>query len=264
MFALAVLLLIAAAALVLWVLFGLNGENNNDVHFHGFGIDANLTPLTVFLLGALTLLLVWAATRLIAAGTKRKYRQHKETKELKKEHQLSEKQRLEAERERERLAAERDKEHDLRETAEARLQGEETGLDLATGRRHEGLEPRLVAGLLELLGGGGIGAAEGLLLPRGGAATEVEGDGQQEDDGGEDEGDGPRDAGDGEHLAAPVAVEDVVHPGEQRHDEEPAHGEDAEDELRVEEAPLGGDAFSRGRAQLCSSSASAKAEKISV
>ena len=98
MFALAVLLLIAAAALVLWVLFGLNGENNNDVHFHGFGIDANLTPLTVFLLGALTLLLVWAATRLIAAGTKRKYRQHKETKELKKEHQLSEKQRLEAER----------------------------------------------------------------------------------------------------------------------------------------------------------------------
>ena len=33
MFALAVLLLIAAAALVLWVLFGLNGENNNDVHF---------------------------------------------------------------------------------------------------------------------------------------------------------------------------------------------------------------------------------------
>ena len=107
MFALAVLLLIAAAALVLWVLFGLNGENNNDVHFHGFGIDANLTPLTVFLLGALTLLLVWAATRLIAAGTKRKYRQHKETKELKKEHQLSEKERLEAERERERLAAER-------------------------------------------------------------------------------------------------------------------------------------------------------------
>ena len=71
MFALAVLLLIAAAALVLWVLFGLNGENNNDVHFHGFGIDANLTPLTVFLLGALTLLLVWAATRLIASGTKR-------------------------------------------------------------------------------------------------------------------------------------------------------------------------------------------------
>lgn len=120
MFALAVLLLIAAAAIVLWVLFGLNGENNNDVHFHGFGIDANLTPLTVFLLGALTLLLVWAATRLIASGTKRKYRQHKETKELKKEHQLSEKQRLEAERERERLAAERDKEHDLRETAEAR------------------------------------------------------------------------------------------------------------------------------------------------
>ena len=39
----------------------------------------------------------------------------------------------------------------------------------------------------ELLGGGGIGAAEGLLLPRGGAAPEVEGDSQQEDDGGEDE-----------------------------------------------------------------------------
>lgn len=107
MFALAVLLLVAAAALVLWVLFGLNGEHNNDVHFHGFGIDANLSPLTVFLLGALTLLLIWAATRLIAAGTKRKYRQHKETKELRKEHEHSEAERREIERERDRLAAER-------------------------------------------------------------------------------------------------------------------------------------------------------------
>lgn len=106
MFALAVLLLVAAAALVLWVLFGLNGEHNNNIHFHGFGITADLKPLTVFLLGALTLLLVWAATRLIAAGTKRKYRQHKETKELKKENKLHEKELAEHDRE---LAIERDR-----------------------------------------------------------------------------------------------------------------------------------------------------------
>lgn len=113
MFALAVLLLVAAAALILWVVFGLAGQSNNQIHFSGFGIDADLSPITLFCLGALALLLIWAATRLIAAGTRRKYHQHKETKQLKKEHAQLEKERLEAERKHE-------VEHDRRETAEAR------------------------------------------------------------------------------------------------------------------------------------------------
>ena len=55
MFALAIVLLIAAAALVLWVIFGLNDAGNNKIHFDGFGITADLSPLTLFLLGALAL-----------------------------------------------------------------------------------------------------------------------------------------------------------------------------------------------------------------
>ena len=107
MFALAIVLLIAAAALVLWVIFGLNDAGNNKIHFDGFGITADLSPLTLFLLGALALLLVWAATRLIAAGTKRGMRKRRERKTLEKEHKLHEKDRLAAERDRDALRDER-------------------------------------------------------------------------------------------------------------------------------------------------------------
>lgn len=120
MFALAIVLLIAAAALVLWVIFGLNDAGNNKIHFDGFGITADLSPLTLFLLGALALLLVWAATRLIAAGTKRGMRKRRERKTLEKEHKLHEKDRLAAERDRDALRDERDAEAHQRETAEAR------------------------------------------------------------------------------------------------------------------------------------------------
>lgn len=110
MFALAVVLLIAAAAIVLWVIMGLNGNNANDIHFNAPGIDTHIRPLTLFLLGALALLLIWAATRLFAAGTKRKYRQHKETKELKREHNEQEKLRQREEAEHQRELAARDRE----------------------------------------------------------------------------------------------------------------------------------------------------------
>lgn len=113
MFALAILLLVAAAALILWVVFGLAGENNNQIHFNGFGFSTDLSPITLFALGALALLLVWAATRLITSGTKRGMRKRRERKELEKEHKLSEKQRVAAERE-------RNIEADRRESAEAR------------------------------------------------------------------------------------------------------------------------------------------------
>lgn len=120
MFALAVLLLIAAAALILWVLFGLNGEHNNQIHFDGFGFSTDLSPLTLFLLGALALALIWAATRLIAAATKRGMRKRKERKTLEKENKKTVAERDRLADERDRLAHERDDEHEHRETAEAR------------------------------------------------------------------------------------------------------------------------------------------------
>lgn len=129
MFALAVLLLLAAAALVLWVVFGLAGESNNQIHFDGFGITTDLSPITLFCLGALALLLVWAATRLITAGTKRGMRKRKERKTLEKEHKANEKERLAAERDRDSLRDERDAEHDRRQTAEARQRVAERDVD---------------------------------------------------------------------------------------------------------------------------------------
>lgn len=124
---LGILLLLAAAALVLWVFFGLNGEANNSIHFDAFGFSTDLTPIILFGLGALTLLLVWAATRLFAAATKKKYRARKDRKAQEKEHARLEKERAslahdrdEAQAERDRLARERDHEHDSRETAEAK------------------------------------------------------------------------------------------------------------------------------------------------
>ena len=126
MFALGALLLVAAAALVLWVFYGLNGQSNT-IHFDSVGVKTDISPLTLFLLGALTLLLVWMATRLFAAGTRRKYRSHKERKALTKENERAERERLAmqkdrdaAQAERERIERERDLEHDNRETAEAR------------------------------------------------------------------------------------------------------------------------------------------------
>ena len=73
--------------------------------------------------------------------------------------------------------------------AQPGLQGEQSRLDLTAGGRQERLEPRLVAGLLELGGCGGIGPAEGLLVVRGGPATEVERDDEDEDDGDSDDDD---------------------------------------------------------------------------
>lgn len=153
MFALAVLLLVAAAALVLWVLFGLNGEHNNDVHFHGFGIDANLSPLTVFLLGALTLLLIWAATRLITSGTKRKYRNHKENKELKRDHERQEEERIRLQKERDDALAAREREQNDRSVAESRQRVAENDLrDHDSSRQgeyvrgNEAVDPRRVDG----------------------------------------------------------------------------------------------------------------------
>lgn len=81
--------------------------------------------------------------------------------------------------------------------SQPRLEGEETGLDLTTGGRHERLEPRLVAGLLELCGGGGVAATKGFLVARCGASSEVERDREEDDDGGEDEGDAAASEGQG-------------------------------------------------------------------
>ena len=127
MFVLGILLLLIAAAIVVWVVLGLNGEANNSIHFDWAGITADLKPLTLFALGALTLLLIWLATRLFAAATKKKYRKRKERKANEKEHARLERERDElaydrdnAAAERDRLARERDLEHENRETAEAK------------------------------------------------------------------------------------------------------------------------------------------------
>lgn len=129
MFVLAILLLLAAAALVLWVLFGLNGVPNNKIHFDGFGFQTDLKPLTLFLLGALALLLVWAATRLFATGTKRGMRKRKERKTLEKEHRAHERERVAAENDRDTFREERDAEIDRRQTAEARQRVAERDVD---------------------------------------------------------------------------------------------------------------------------------------
>ena len=115
MFVLAILLLLAALALVAWVFYGLNGQPSNSVHFDSIGINTDISPIVLFGLGALTLLLVWAASRLFAAATRRKYRDHKERRASQKEVKALKEERSQlahdrdaAEAERQRLAFERD------------------------------------------------------------------------------------------------------------------------------------------------------------
>ncbi|NHN55298.1 hypothetical protein G9U51_05805 [Calidifontibacter sp. DB0510] len=78
---LGVFLLILAALLTLWAIFA-GGTSGPSIDKSILGIDLNVSPLTMFVAGAIALALVWAATRAFVAGGKRGLRRRRERKEL--------------------------------------------------------------------------------------------------------------------------------------------------------------------------------------
>lgn len=90
----AVIFLILAALIVLWVLLAADGSDTVDLSLGG--IDVNVHPLFVLLLGAVAMALALGALRLFYSGTKRSARSRKERKELQKREKSALKERDEA------------------------------------------------------------------------------------------------------------------------------------------------------------------------
>ena len=105
MIAVAIVFLVLAALLVLWFLLATG--DSADVDLSAAGLDVHVSPLVVFLLGAVALGLLLAALRFFYWGTKRGARKRRERKDLEKQAKVSAQQRDEALAEREREHARR-------------------------------------------------------------------------------------------------------------------------------------------------------------
>ncbi|KNX36125.1 hypothetical protein [Luteipulveratus halotolerans] len=100
MIAVAVVFLVLAALLVLWFLLATG--DSADVDLSAAGLDVHVSPLVVFVLGAVALGLLLAALRFFYWGSKRGARKRRERKDLEKQAKVSAQQRDEALAERER------------------------------------------------------------------------------------------------------------------------------------------------------------------
>lgn len=81
MILLALLLLLAAVALALFMVFGISSDAVS-VAIDGLGLSLNTAPLTIYLLGALTMLLTGLAWAMMRAGSRRKLDRRRELKRL--------------------------------------------------------------------------------------------------------------------------------------------------------------------------------------
>lgn len=83
MIILAFLFILAAAALALFMIFGVS-QNKVDVHIEGFGLSLDASPLTLFLLGAVAMLLLGLGWSMLRHGSRRKWENRRELKRLRK------------------------------------------------------------------------------------------------------------------------------------------------------------------------------------
>ncbi|AKU18123.1 hypothetical protein [Luteipulveratus mongoliensis] len=138
MIAVALVLLIIVALIVLWLL--LASGDSADVDLSSAGLDVHVSPLVVFLLGAVSMALLLLSIRFFYWGSKRSARRRHERKDL-------EKQAREASKQRDAALAEREREHarlaDLKGEAEG-PDGEDRPLEV-DGRVRDG-EGRAVDG----------------------------------------------------------------------------------------------------------------------
>lgn len=124
MIAAALILILIAALLVLWILFASDASQTYDLSIGGLSIHVN--AIVVFLLGAAAAVLVLGALRLLVSGTKRGARNHRERKTLLKREATARKERDEAIALREKEAGRRDAGHSLED--------DRTGSDGLAGR----------------------------------------------------------------------------------------------------------------------------------